>query len=98
MDDLSSLPPTKNDISPQDANIMSRYFDAPGAGAGPGTSWGATFKAAGLVSILFLLLTNPLTDAMLSAIPYAGANALSMLAVKTIIFAVLFIVMYKYML
>lgn len=98
MDDLSSLPPTKNDISPQDASVMSRYFDAPGAGSGPGTGWGTTFKATGLVAILFVLLSNPLTDTLLAALPYAGANAISILAVKTVLFALLFMVVYKFML
>lgn len=97
MDKLSELPPTETQLTPQENQVMKKYF---GDGETPPEqrmSWASIFKLALYATILFLALSNPITDGIFSKIPYCGEGIMTLLATKAIVFMFLFIVIYKFL-
>lgn len=104
MDKLSDLPVADTEPTPQETQVMEKYF---GDGTDSENSeketpkkvlgWGATIKLAGLGAILFLLLANSWVDMIFDKIPYCGENALTVLGVKALVFMILFVVLNRYL-
>jgi len=95
MDSLSNLPVSGGTQNPQEKAIMDRYFD-PSQDVATSTTWGGSLKVSGLASVLFILLCNPLIDKFIGAVPYVGANGITITATKTALFFILFLFIYKY--
>ena len=100
LDKLDDLPTGDAPHSPQEAAVMKKYFDADEEDDAPakstGKTWGATFKFAGIATVLFALLANPWIDMGLCYVPYCGGNAIGLLVLKMLIFMVLFVVLYRW--
>jgi hypothetical protein len=102
MEKLSDLPPKDDaEMSPQESDVMQKYFDAStGGGSKPGasgkTGWMDTIKLALYATVLFLILANPWIDSVMCMVPYCGESALTLTAVKALLFLIFFVVMYKF--
>ena len=96
MDKLSELPPIETKLTPQEHDVMQKYF---GDSEAPEKqlSWSQIFKLAIYATVLFLALANPITDGIFSKIPYCGEGVVALLATKAVIFMFLFIVIYKFL-
>ncbi len=53
---------------------------------------GINWKEVGLVTTLFLALANPWIDMLLCKIPYCGDNAFTLLGIKTLMFAIIYLI------
>ena len=49
-------------------------------------------KLAGYTTVLFLALANPWLDTLLCKVPYCGDNAFMLLGMKTLVFAILYVI------
>lgn len=101
MERLSDLPPADaTDMTPQESSVMQKYFNAAPNDTASKTSkagWMDTIKTAFYAAILFVLLANPWIDTILCVVPYCGDSALTLLAVKTLLFMVVFTAMNKFL-
>ena len=102
MDKLSDVPVNETAHTPQETNVMKKYFadadtSSSDSGTNAKTSWSSTLKLALYVTILFLLLSNPITDAVFCKVPYCGEGVFTLLGVKAVAFLVLFVAMYKFL-
>ena len=96
MDRLSDLPPKEDtELTPQENEVMKNMFG--GTGSTKKKGWMETLKLAGLSAVLFVVLANPWIDMLFSKLPYCGENVMSTLIVKTLLFLIVWIVMYKYL-
>lgn len=103
MDKLTDLPTAETEPTPQESQIMEKYFpedseDDPKPVQKKKMSWTETFKLAAMAALLFLALSNSWVDIIFDKIPYCGENPLTLSGVKTLIFLILFVVMYRYIL
>lgn len=105
MEKLSDLPPKDDaEMSPQESDVMQKYFNASASGGGGAksggvsgkTGWMDTIKLALYATVLFLILANPWVDQVMCMVPYCGDNALTLMAVKALLFMIVFVVMYKF--
>jgi len=97
MEKLSDLPLKEDaELTPQESDVMQKYFNTPGTATKTSKSgWMDTIKLSFYAAFLFVVLANPWIDSILCMVPYCGENALILLAFKTIIFMILFVVMLK---
>lgn len=101
MDKLTDLPPKETQSTPQETDVMKKYFGESSGDAhenGPKPSWTMTFKLTLYAAVLFLALCNPITDSIFCRLPWCGEGVITLLAAKTLIFMLLFIAMYRFML
>jgi hypothetical protein len=101
MDKLSDLPTEETEMTPQETEVMDNVFgsgDSPKKKDSKPSGWLATLKLAGIASLLFMVLANSWIDVILCRLPYCGENQLTITMIKTVIFMILFIVMYRYLL
>lgn len=105
MDKLSDLPTAETEPTPQENQVMEKYFPEdedsesnPKPVQKKKLSWTETFKLAGMAALLFLALSNSWVDVIFDKIPYCGENPLTLSGVKTLVFLILFVVMYRYLL
>lgn len=99
MDRLADLPSNESaQLSSQESETMQKYF-----GGAPEdkpkdkkASWTDTMKLALYTSFLFILLANPWVDSLMCVIPYCSENPIISLAVKTMLFMILFVVLNRY--
>lgn len=102
MDRLSDLPPSDGaQMSPQESDVMQKYFSAPPNSPASTNSktkvgWMDAIKMAFYVAVLFVFLANPWIDSVMCMVPYCGDSSMILLAVKTLLFMVLFVTMYKF--
>ena len=108
MDNINNLP-LKEDIVPsiQEREVMNNFFESSNGevesvkhkSSKKSTSEGNSlnWKALGYSAILFFLLANPWIDSILCSIPYCGGNAMSMTALKTVIFVMIYIIIVKFL-
>ena len=105
MDKLSDLPPAETQLTPEENQIMEKYFTPDSEGENQSTKkkaslgWMATIKLAGAAALLFLALANPFVDALLSKMPFGcGDNTIATLGVKALLYMILFILLLRYLL
>lgn len=94
-DELINLPESKEDISPQEKEIINSLFGNPSAHpeyVKPPFNW----KLIGCTTILFVALANPWIDELMSKMPYCD-NPIIIFGIKVILFLVIFIVMNYFM-
>jgi hypothetical protein len=105
---LNSLPENPNTIpSPKEQSTMSRFFKGnqmnvhrppPSVSANDNSidpkSWKNTMKLAFYMCIIFVLLSNPIVDGILSGISYLSSS-LSVTVFKICVFIILFVALYK---
>lgn len=99
MDSLSDLPVMDGaDQSPQERDVMSKYFgQASSQNTGTTSSgWGRDLKISGVAALLFLLLSNPLTDRFMMLLPYIGSNPIGVITAKVAIFFIIFMIIHRY--
>jgi len=91
MEKLANLP-TKDDTpsSPEQEAIMNHFFGEPPEEKGFVEK--IQLKKVAIFTLLFVALTNPLTDTILSKIPYLS-NSYVLLGVKTFAFFVLMLLL-----
>ncbi len=66
-------------------------------GSAPASSSGnLNWKLIGSVSLLFVMLANPWIDMALCKIPYCGDRAILLLAIKLVIFVIVYIILSMY--
>ena len=53
---------------------------------------GINWKIVGYTTVLFLALANPWIDTLLCKIPYCGDNAFMLFGIKTLTFAILYLI------
>ena len=53
---------------------------------------GINWKEIGIVTALFFALANPWLDMILCKVPYCGDNAFTLLGMKTLAFAILYLI------
>jgi len=95
MDKLSELPPADTKMTPQENEVMNKYFgDATPQEAT--LSWSKIFKLALYTTLLFLALSNPITENLFSNLPYCGNSMITVLLTKAFLFMVMFIAIYKF--
>ena len=97
MDRLTDLPPKEDtELTPQEDEVMKNMFGGSG-GTPKKRGWMETLKLAAVSALLFLALANPWIDIIFSKLPYCGESSISVLAVKTLLFFILWVAMYKYL-
>lgn len=97
MDKLTDIP-VVNETQPsqQEAEVMKKYFgDAEVTSTKP--SWASAFKLALYVCLLFLALSNPITDGIFCHLPYCGEGFATLMGMKLLIFFVVFVAVYKFL-
>ena len=92
MDSLATLPPGETATTPQEEQVMNKYFGQVGTPVKKGPS---SVKLLAYVLVLFILLANPYLDQLLCKVPYCS-NPMMTLAAKTILFGILFMALYHY--
>lgn len=98
MDKLADLPPKETQLSEQENDVLKKYFGENSVSTeSPKSSWMQTFKLALYASILFLALCNPITDGIFCRLPYCGEGVVTILAMKTLVFMILFVAMYRFL-
>lgn len=98
MDTLSDLPVVKEEQSPQEKAIMSKYFgvdtSSPSSSqSGPG--WGTSLKIVGMATLVYLLVSNPFTEKLLRHIPYTDSPAGSV-GIKVLLFFIVFLLISRF--
>ena len=100
MDNLDELPEAEYSQSPNEQQVMTRFFDGNGdadakKNGGAGKNGGKSgrmsrvnFKRLGAAVVAFIAVGNPWVDGILEKIPYAQ-SPVSKLGIKTLIFTVL---------
>ena len=95
---------TMKNLFPQDGSAMrsasSRAADEvtngeeeiPPSSGGIGTNW----KLIGYTTLLFLILTIPFIDKIVCKLPYCGENTIALMVFKTLIFALGFFLINRY--
>ena len=68
-----------------DGDVASDVSDS----EGKGVNW----KVVGYTTALFLALANPWIDVILCKIPYCEDNTFILLGIKTLVFAILYVIM-----
>ncbi|HMP28162.1 MAG TPA: hypothetical protein PKD85_01095 [Saprospiraceae bacterium] len=96
MDKLSDLPTQDTELTPEENSVMKNMFDGGQAKKSP-KGWIHTIKLAGISAALFILLANPWIDAILCKLPYCEDNSMIILAIKGLLFLIIWILMYKYL-
>ena len=98
LEKLDDLPVSdESKPSPQEEQVMDKYFSGAAAKADNNLKWGMTFKLAGLASLLFMALANPFVDSLFTILPYCGGNAFGIFGVKIFIFMMLFVMCAKFL-
>lgn len=98
MDKLTDIPPKETQLSEQENDVLKKYFGESSVSTeSPKSSWMQTFKLALYASILFLALCNPITDGIFCRLPYCGEGVVTILAMKTLVFMILFVAMYRFL-
>lgn len=97
MDKLADLPPAETQLSEQENDVLKKYFDGGTPEDAPKATWMQTFKLALYASILFLALCNPITDAVFCRLPYCGEGVVTVLGIKTFVFMICFVAIYKFL-
>lgn len=72
MDDLSSIPPTDAPLTPSEKGTLSRLFGNPSSEetkTHSPPSWGTTLRLAVVLTLVFLVLANPVSSAIIGLIP-----------------------------
>jgi hypothetical protein len=92
MDKLSDLPESDVELTPQENEIMERYFPAKES---KGTFVNA-LKLSGGATVLFVLLSNSMVDSVLSHVPFCGDSSLTIMGVKVFLFFIIMLIYYKY--
>ena len=95
-DHLESLP-TKDDVELSDGEkaTINKFFGQSGSSDSQKTHNVSTVKLVGYTTLLFLLLSNSFADTVLSKVPYCEGT-MGTLVLKTILFALIFLILYKY--
>lgn len=95
MDNLDELPEAEYDQSPNEQQVMNRFFDkgengnkANKSGDKKGITSRINFKKLGGVVVAFIIVANPWIDGILEKIPYAQ-SPISKFGIKTLIFTLL---------
>lgn len=102
MERLADLP-AKEDVAPtpQEDEVMKKFFDAPqssGSSSGKTSTergWGETLKLALYAAIIFFALANPWVDSVFCMVPYCGGSVIALLLIKMLLFAMIFVIVYK---
>lgn len=103
-DRLADLPPAPaSPPSPAESNVMQRFFGSGSDAPAPDTptkptaerGWMETLKLVTYASLIFFALANPWVDAVFCMLPYCGDNVLTLLLIKTLMFAMIFLITYK---
>lgn len=97
MDVLSDLPVVKEEQTPQEKAIMSKYFGVDDMAPPPSqnsSGWMGSIKVASIATAMFLLFCNPIADRLIRSIPYADSTAGS-LGIKTLFFFAIFLFIYR---
>jgi hypothetical protein len=101
MERLADLPPKDDaEMTPQESEVMQKYFNAPQSEGGSSkgkAGWMDTIKLALYGAVLFLVLANPWIDSVMCMVPYCGDSALMLLAIKAVMFVVLFVIVNKFL-
>lgn len=92
-DNLFALPADKNPVEPKELSLLSTLFHS--TQANRGAFYGLKFTL--LASVLFLVVSLPLVDTLLASVSGTCSAGVVRLVVKTLIFAVIFYLMYSYM-
>ncbi len=95
MDRLADLPTNDTKSTPAELEIIERLFGTTTPTTKSNTLQ-STAKTVAYVSLLFVALANPWLDMLLYKIPYCN-NKISVLTLKTIVFAILFFLIYTYL-
>ena len=92
MDSLKDLPVDDKDVlSDQQRSIMAKYMggSAPSKShSSNSTSHASKWKMVMYLTGLFLALVNPISQGLLSKVPYAVDSYITMLALTALLFAV----------
>jgi hypothetical protein len=96
MDKLSDLPTQDTEPTPEENAVMQNMFNASQPKKAT-KGWMHTLKLAGISATLFILLANPWIDAVLCKLPYCEDNTMIILAIKGLIFLLIWVIMYRYL-
>jgi len=89
MDALKDLPTDEKDaLSEQQKLIISKFVGgAPAKSKSTNNNSTSKWKIVGYIIASFLALLNPISQGLLSKLPYVGNNYTTMLAATTLIFS-----------
>jgi hypothetical protein len=99
MEQLKDVPlKPDTQMNEKEVDVMNRFFSQPTSPPPPSSTLGSKLKMTAYITILFVLLSNGFTDGLLQGLPYIGGrSAMSMMAIKAIIFFVMMvIIMYTF--
>ena len=94
MEKLSELPTSdETKMTNHENEILNKYFDVPQSNS---LNLKQLLKITAVASATFLLFANDFTQSMLSRLPYVGEEGIKSLMLKTLLFALVFILINKY--
>jgi len=88
-------PPGQNPSPPRGPPRGAPQNTAPGKADAPEPE-GINWKLIGYTTLLFVALANPWLDTLLCKIPYCGDNAFTLLGMKVLTFALLYVIVTVY--
>lgn len=102
MDDLNFLPTKETTLSPQEDEILSRFFSSPNKqptspDQETNMGWMTTLKITAVSLVAFIVVCNPFIDTILSKLPFLNGNSMMLLILKSFIFCVLTFMMIKFL-
>jgi hypothetical protein len=94
-DRLDKLPTKNTELSDSEKDTIQKFF---GEGDSSPTKEGqnSILKLVGYTTLLFVALANPFINPLLEKIPYCDSAA-GTLALKTVLFMILFFIIYRYL-
>ena len=107
MDSVATLSGVKNNLTSQENEVIERYFvgrspptqsDAPSDDTSPSLGWVSSLKSAAVVTVLFVILSNPLTVSLVDKLPYFGGSSITNLAFRMLLLFLLTLLVFKFLL
>lgn len=98
MDRLSDIPTQDTQLTKEEDDVIKKMFPTNSKSQTSQPGWIYTLKLAGISAALFILLANPWIDALFCKMPYCTDGGLTVLGIKSILFMLIWILLYKYLL
>lgn len=92
MDKLSDLPESDVELTPQENEILERYFPEKESKGG----FLQALKLSGGATLLFILLSNSIVDSLLTHVPFCGDSSLTIMGIKVAMFFFIMLIFYKF--
>lgn len=98
MDSIDALPTANVPMSPDEQRVLNQYFEPSETQTSNKKSTEASYREIAYITGLFALLSNPLTDTILSKLHPLCENPILLVVVKSLLFLVGYWAINRYLL